>query len=63
MKGDLTLFARCDEVEAMWEFVEPILEKSDSVEKEEYPNYEAGSWGPKASNNIIESDDRKWRIR
>jgi glucose-6-phosphate 1-dehydrogenase len=63
MKGDLTLFARRDEVEAMWEFVEPILKQAKTVSKKEFPNYEAGSWGPKASNHIIEQDDRKWRKR
>ncbi len=63
MKGDLTLFARRDEVEVMWEFVEPILKQADKVSKDEFPNYKAGSWGPKASNHIIEQDNRKWRIR
>src|SRR5205085_7534313 len=45
MRGDATLFARNDEVEAAWTICDPILQAwqaEDSV-----PEYEAGSQGPK----------------
>ncbi len=50
MSGDATLFARRDEVEEAWAFVDPIEEawhaKTDAPELYPYP---AGSWGPDAS--------------
>jgi 6-phosphogluconolactonase len=46
MLGDATLFARCDEVEAAWALVTPILEAwEEEGEPEPYPS---GSWGPDA---------------
>jgi glucose-6-phosphate 1-dehydrogenase len=41
MKGDATLFARQDSVEAAWTVVEPILHDAVPVHQ-----YEPGSWGP-----------------
>ncbi len=61
MKGDSTLFARWDEVESSWEFVNTILEEWED-ENPNFPNYEAGTWGPKKANDLVESDNRKWII-
>jgi glucose-6-phosphate 1-dehydrogenase len=60
MLGDSTLYARRDMVERGWEIVTPILEawKNDVAE---FPNYEAGSWGPEASFELIEREGREWR--
>ncbi len=60
MFGDSTLYARRDMVERGWEIVEPILEAWKKP-AEEFPNYEAGSWGPPAADELIEPDGRKWR--
>ena len=27
----------------------------------EFPNYEAGSWGPQASDDMLARDGRRWR--
>lgn len=52
MQGDATLYARADEVEAAWAFVDPIInhwkKKSAKVH-----NYNAGSWGPEDADNLI----------
>lgn len=61
MLGDGTLFARRDEVEAAWRIVDPILAAWASAPTEEFPNYEAGSWGPTAADALLGSDDRRWR--
>src|SRR6056297_615816 len=63
MKGDLTLFARKDGIEAMWENVGPLLDLTKDIAPDEFPNYKAGSWGPKGSKNLINRDNRKWRLR
>lgn len=47
MKGDATLFARQDAVEAAWRVIEPALGVHSPVHA-----YEPGSWGPDAANAI-----------
>ncbi len=62
MAGDATLFARRDEVEEAWRFVDEIehaWHKSDSPPAmAEYP---AGSWGPKEADDLLQRDGRRWR--
>jgi glucose-6-phosphate 1-dehydrogenase len=60
MLGDPTLFARRDEVETAWALMQPIL---DGWEEDRSPTvfYEAGSWGPREANMLIERDGRQWR--
>jgi glucose-6-phosphate 1-dehydrogenase len=60
MLGDSTLFNRADEVEAAWEVVMPFLE-AWSEQKEEFPNYEAGTWGPAHADDLLRADGRSWR--
>lgn len=57
--GDQTLFIRSDEVEAAWRFVNPIIQGC-GASKRELAGYPAGSWGPKAADDLIEADGRKW---
>ncbi len=60
MLGDATLFAHRDGVEATWALFTPILEAWAST-KPDFPNYAAGSWGPEASDKLLERDGREWR--
>ncbi len=60
--GDSTLFAREDEVFASWELLDPVLKKWSEEEAHNFPNYAAGSWGPKDADTLIEKDGRKWRL-
>jgi glucose-6-phosphate 1-dehydrogenase len=60
LKGDLTLFVREDTVEAMWEIVDPIIARWESFPPPVFPNYAAGTWGPKAAHDLIESEGRHW---
>jgi glucose-6-phosphate 1-dehydrogenase len=60
MLGDSTLYARRDMVERGWEIVMPILNAWKTPAKD-FPNYEAGTWGPKAALELIEKDGGKWR--
>jgi glucose-6-phosphate 1-dehydrogenase len=59
MLGDATLFAHRDGVEATWALFTPILE-AWARQKEDFPNYEAGSWGPDASCDLLTHDGRAW---
>lgn len=60
MLGDSTLFARRDEVETAWAWLDPLLNTwaADGRGPELYP---AGTWGPEAADRLIERDGRKWR--
>ena len=54
MQGDATLYARADEVEAAWEFVDPILEYWKRGKDVRMYGYAAGVWGPENSDELIE---------
>ncbi|MFW6158788.1 MAG: glucose-6-phosphate dehydrogenase [Planctomycetota bacterium] len=59
--GDQTLFTREDEVAAAWAFLEPILDACARREAA-LAMYEAGTWGPKEADGLIEADGRRWTI-
>src|SRR6202142_133859 len=61
MMGDATLFQRADMVEAGWRVVDPILDVWTALPPRKFPNYAAGTWGPKAADELLERDDRQWR--
>jgi glucose-6-phosphate 1-dehydrogenase len=57
MTGDATLFQRSDMVEASWRIVSPILKAWQAGSPAKYA---AGTWGPKAADEMLERDGRKW---
>ncbi len=59
--GDASLFTRADEVEAAWGIVTPILEAWADQPPPAFPNYTAGSWGPPEADELMETDERRWR--
>jgi glucose-6-phosphate 1-dehydrogenase len=59
MSGDATLFTRRDEVEAAWAIVDPI-ERRWAEARARFPNYEAGSWGPAAADDLIGRGGFHW---
>jgi glucose-6-phosphate 1-dehydrogenase len=61
MIGDATLFQRADNIENGWAAVEPILEYWDTHRLAGFPNYAAGSEGPKAADELLARDGRAWR--
>lgn len=60
MQGDATLYARADEVEAAWKFVDPILKCWENSTQVNTYGYSAGTWGPRNSDDLIE-DSFGWR--
>ena len=59
VRGNPTLFMRRDEVEAAWEWVDPIL-KGWEEKRHKPQGYTSGTWGPSASIALIERDGRTW---
>jgi len=60
LRGQLTLFMRGDELEAAWEWVEPILDHWEEDDSMPVP-YTSGTWGPAAASALIGRDGLQWR--
>jgi glucose-6-phosphate 1-dehydrogenase len=58
--GDSTLFTRWDEVERAWEILDPLIQAWES-EPADFPSYDAGTWGPREGDLLLERDGREWR--
>lgn len=61
MLGDSTLFTRRDETEAAWVPITQILRGWAELPPPEFPNYDAGTWGPPEAELFIARDGRRWR--
>jgi len=59
MRGNQTLFMRRDEVEAAWQWIDPIIEGWEQTRQPAH-GYNAGTWGPSRSVAMIERDGRTW---
>ncbi len=59
--GDAALFTRADEVEKAWAIVGPVIDAWADGPPPDFPNYEAGSWGPVAADELLATDGRRWR--
>lgn len=60
MIGDMTLFHRYDSVDASWRIVNPILDVWQALPPRDFPNYASGTWGPEASDHLIEKFGHAW---
>ncbi|MDQ6966633.1 MAG: glucose-6-phosphate dehydrogenase, partial [Mariprofundaceae bacterium] len=60
MQGDAALFSRSDLVETSWRIVQPVLDAWSEQKAEDFPNYPFGSWGPKASFELLNPGHRRW---
>ena len=60
INGDHTLFPNANLVAAGWEIVQPILDVWGALTPRDFPNYTAGSWGPKASDDLLAIEGKKW---
>jgi glucose-6-phosphate 1-dehydrogenase len=62
MIGDATLFNRGDMVDATWRVVQPVLDAWGREVPTDFPNYESGSDGPVAADDLLKKHgDRSWR--
>jgi glucose-6-phosphate 1-dehydrogenase len=62
MLGDASLFQRADMAEAGWRIVQPVLDSWAAEKATDFPNYTAGSGGPKAADKLLAKDGgRGWR--
>ncbi|HET7495644.1 MAG TPA: glucose-6-phosphate dehydrogenase [Candidatus Limnocylindrales bacterium] len=61
LQGDASLFTRADEVEEAWSIVDPYIDAWASAPAPDLPNYDAGSWGPVAADELLAREGRRWR--
>jgi glucose-6-phosphate 1-dehydrogenase len=61
MSGDATLFARRDEVEDAWAFIDTIENAWSGKDAPPLTFYPAGSWGPEEADELLTRDGREWR--
>ena len=60
INGDATSFVRADLEKSAWTVVAPIQEVWQDQRPTDFPNYSAGSWGPKSADELLERDGKKW---
>ncbi len=60
IRGDQTLFMRGDEVEAAWEWADPIIAGWEDG-RQKPSRYDAGSSGPEDALMLMHRDGRRWR--
>lgn len=57
MLGDATLFTRSDEVEMAWHVMDPLIQLwAAGNAPPDIPTYEAGSWGPREANELLDAE-------
>ncbi len=61
LMNDPTLFSRADLIESAWKIAQPIIDEWSKTPPQDFPNYQAGTWGPDAAYKLIEDDDHSWR--
>ncbi|HYG98566.1 MAG TPA: glucose-6-phosphate dehydrogenase [Terriglobales bacterium] len=59
--GDATLFQSAEMIEAGWSVVDPVLDVWNALPARNFPNYAAGTWGPKEAFDLLERDRRRWQ--
>lgn len=59
VRGRLTHFMRRDELEAAWEWVEPIIDGWEAHGERPH-SYRAGSWGPSAAAALVAGEGLAW---
>jgi len=57
MNLDSTLFTRDDEIDEAWRLLDPLLDAGNRKVEQ----YEAGSWGPAASDELLARKGLHWR--
>lgn len=60
MNGDHTLFERAEMVETAWGIVQPIIDVWSVLPPRDFPDYAAGSCGPKEADELLVQDGRVW---
>jgi glucose-6-phosphate 1-dehydrogenase len=58
--GDVALFTRSDRTELAWELIDPIIAGWQAPGVVPLAAYDAGSWGPREADALLQRDGRNW---
>ncbi|MEP7071274.1 MAG: glucose-6-phosphate dehydrogenase [Verrucomicrobiota bacterium] len=61
MSGDATLFARRDEVEQAWDFIDTVEQAWKGKKASALTFYPSGAWGPEEADELLVREGRAWR--
>lgn len=62
IEGDQRLFARSDEIENSWKYIDELVNYL-AKSKKRPEIYKSGSWGSRAAEELIRKDQRTWHIQ
>lgn len=62
LNGDASLFTRSDEIEALWEIIDPVLKGWETPQAPPPAIYERGTWGPEEADKLLARDGHVWRL-
>lgn len=63
LKGDASLFARNDGIEAAWHLIDPIISGwASSPQAPPLYKYSKNSWGPEAADQLLAKGGHAWRM-
>jgi glucose-6-phosphate 1-dehydrogenase len=62
MNGDASLFTRSDEIEALWQIIDPVLKGWDTAKAPPVVKYKRGTWGPDEAEELLAKDGHVWRL-
>jgi len=60
MRGDATLYAHGESVEAAWRLVDPIIQAWKEDESIPVYGYPAGTWGPDVADGLVDGVNETW---
>ncbi|WP_234998237.1 glucose-6-phosphate dehydrogenase [Salirhabdus sp. Marseille-P4669] len=58
--GDATNFTHWDEVALSWKYVDVIYDAWEKKKASDFPNYESGTMGPTAADELLKEDGFHW---
>ncbi len=61
IRGDDSLFVKIEEQMAAWRLLTPVLNDWKKHVPHDFPNYEAGTWGPKAADHMLNLG-QQWQL-
>lgn len=63
LKGDASLFARSDGIEASWKIIDPLIETWENKSTNSQPDtYKKGTWGPETADKLLAIEEHTWRL-
>ena len=61
LEGDPSLFIRSDHIEEAWRIVGPLLQGQENPSMPPPQEYEPGSWGPPAAEELLNLEGHIWQ--